>query len=482
MEANNLKDEYKTKFKSIKTANKSKKIALIVPYMGVSLILSFAFCLFYSLFIHRQFFNKSNYVEIISMFAVLAIMFVLLFVYEKYVTGQRGDKLKPHLISAVVSFVTLALSIFFIKTVSEFFVPLMFLFLACAALVNTRSAMFNLFVNAFALFFIILNSGIFNESTASYGVLFNTIAGTLTVFALKWNYKRINIIVLNILLGSVAAVLVYVYALLTNEFAESEALWLLVSVVSSVFLFICLLPLFDRMFDVTTDFRIAEYLTLKNPVLKYLREKAPGTYNHSLIVATLAESCAEAIGENPLLARAAAYYHDVGKTKAPEFFSENQFDGYNPHDELIPEVSASKIIAHTKNGVQMLKEKHFPEEIIKAAEEHHGTSPVNFFYNKAKNMTEGGRLSAGNYTYDNQKPSSKISALIMICDTVESAVRANQSSDIPELIKKLVDDKIALGQFSECDISLKDIDIIERTLLDTIPQVFHSRVRYGSSK
>ena len=186
------------------------------------------------------------------------------------------------------------------------------------------------------------------------------------------------------------------------------------------------------------------------------------------------------VRKNPLLARAAAYYHDIGKTKAPEFFSENQTDGYNPHDELIPEVSASKITAHTVDGVEILRANRFPEEIVRAAEEHHGNSPVSFFYNKAQNMTEGGGLGTVNYVYDNHRPSTKISAVIMICDTVESAVRSSPGDNLKGFIHKLIKDKLDLGQFSECDISMKDLERIEATILETIPKMFHSRIRYNT--
>ncbi|MDR1939612.1 MAG: HDIG domain-containing protein, partial [Clostridiales bacterium] len=171
------------------------------------------------------------------------------------------------------------------------------------------------------------------------------------------------------------------------------------------------------------------------------------------------------------------YYHDIGKIKAPEFFIENQFDGYNPHDELLPEVSAGKIRAHTSYGAQILREHGFPDEIIRAAEEHHGTSPIVFFFNKAKKMTEGG-LDAYDYTYENNKPSGKISAIIMICDAVESAVRAHSGEDIDALVPSLIKDKMDLGQFSECDLSMKDFAVIERTLIETMGQIYHARIKY----
>jgi putative nucleotidyltransferase with HDIG domain len=444
--------------------------------LGISSAVSLALTLLYGFAVRGGPVLKENTVGLVTIFFILTLIYILLFAYEKYFTMTVKDSIKPFIIQLSVSAATVAASLASMKYVSVFFVPLAFLFLLCAALANVRAAILNLFITAFALCFIVLNdNAVYDVNGAIYGIICNTFIGALMIFACGKNGKRVNILLYNILFGFIAAAFAFAAAFFYGF--RTDALWLFASVVASVVIFWFFLPILDKVFDVCTDFRIFEYTTHANPVLKELKEKAPGTYHHSIMVASLAEACAEAIGENPLLARAAAYYHDIGKIKAPEFFGENQFDGYNPHDELIPEVSASKIIAHTKNGVQILREKGFPEEIVRAAEEHHGTSPVNFFYYKAKSMTEGG-LESTDYVYDNDKPTTKISAILMICDTVESAVRADGGADAEGLIAKLIKDKIDLGQFSECDISLKDIEIIKKTLGESIPHIFHSRVRY----
>ncbi|MDR2046463.1 MAG: HDIG domain-containing protein [Clostridiales bacterium] len=467
-------------FGKSKTKDGSKKRPQFFIALPVTAGAALVPTLFYLFAVRVEFVDRENYAELIAMFLVLLLVYAVLFAYEKYFSMSLSGGIKPFAVALCISALTITASLTLMKYVSVFFVPTAFLFLLCASLTNVRTAMFNLFITAFAICFIVLNSrGVYEIDDGIYGVLCNTLGGALMIFAAGKNGKRLNILVYNLLFGFIAASFALIYAVVSYDYTVTDGLMQFVSISASVVLFWTLLPVFDRLFDVCTDFRIFEYINPKNPVLKELREKAPGTYYHSVAVAALAENCAEAIGENPMLARAAAYYHDVGKMKAPEFFIENQKNNYNPHDELIPEVSASKIIAHTKNGVQILKERRFPLEIVRAAEEHHGTSPVIFFYNKAKNMTEG-NLAALNYTYDNDKPTSKISAVIMICDTVESAVRANQSADAAALISNLTDEKIASGQFSDCDISLKDIEIIKNTLLKNIPYIYHSRVRYQS--
>ncbi|MBD5092639.1 MAG: HDIG domain-containing protein [Clostridiales bacterium] len=254
--------------------------------------------------------------------------------------------------------------------------------------------------------------------------------------------------------------------------------------VLSAMLFMPIVALFEGIFNIADDFRLSELCNLSNPLLKRLASEAPGTFNHSLVVGTIAEACASAIGENPNLARCAAYYHDIGKLKAPLYFSENQSD-YNPHDELIPEVSVSMITSHTLFGEILAKQNRLPSEIVGICRQHHGTAPVSYFFNKANNLQEEGTLAQDNYTYAGPKPQTKIAAIIMICDTVEAAIR----SFTPETregyfkrIEMLVDDKIRLRQFDECPITLGDIAIIKKTLMESLVGMHHGRIDYDKKK
>ena len=242
--------------------------------------------------------------------------------------------------------------------------------------------------------------------------------------------------------------------------------------------------IFEGIFNIADDFKLNELTALSHPLLKRLASEAPGTFNHSLVVGNLAEACAEAIGENPHLARCAAYYHDVGKLKAPVYFSENQ-STYNPHDELIPEVSVSMITSHTLFGEILAKQYRLPKEIIAICREHHGTTPVGYFYRKALSLTEEGELPTVDYTYSGPKPQSKVGAIIMIADTIEAACRSYMPDTKEEFvarINKLVDEKLALGQFDECPITIKDINTIKETIIDVLPSIHHSRVSYEKRK
>lgn len=263
-----------------------------------------------------------------------------------------------------------------------------------------------------------------------------------------------------------------------------NVLWSYGASVGAVLVFTPIVAILEGVFNIADDFRLNELTNLNQPLLKRLASEAPGTFNHSLVVGNLSEACAGAIGENPHMARAAAYYHDIGKLKAPVYFSENQ-TGYNPHDELIPEVSVSMITSHTVFGEILAKQYRLPPEIVAVCREHHGTSPVGYFYRKALNLTEEGDLSVSNYTYPGPKPQTKIAAIVMIADTVEAACRAympDTQEGFVERVNKLVDEKLQLGQFDECPITMKDLSVIKTTIIETLPQVQHGRVSYEKKK
>ena len=245
-----------------------------------------------------------------------------------------------------------------------------------------------------------------------------------------------------------------------------------------VMLMFVLVPLFEKIFNVSTVFRFSEIATSDSELMRRLFEKAPGTYNHAITVATYAEACAAAIGQNAMMARAAAYYHDIGKMKNPSYFAENQFNGVNPHDSMTPEASVNMIKYHTLNGLQIAKEYGLPKEVQTAIIEHHGTMPIKVFYLKAQKYTDG-TLSYDGYCYDGPKPSNKISAILMICDAAEAALRAHgDKSNAEKIVSDIVAERLAFEQFSDCDISLKELDIIKGTIVNTFAGIRHNRIAY----
>ena len=239
-----------------------------------------------------------------------------------------------------------------------------------------------------------------------------------------------------------------------------------------------LIPLFEVLFDYTTNLTYLNLSNLHHPLLRKLLLKAPGTYNHSVMVATLAEAAAEAIGANTVLAKCGAIYHDIGKIKRPEYFIENQH-GYNPHDFLDPRESAEIIKSHVTEGIKLGKKYKLPKKVIDCIAQHHGNSLIKYFYEKAKRM--GLQVNEKDFRYPGPKPQFREAGIIMLADVVEAATRAikddvdiNLKQFIHKLIQKVVDD----DQLSQSGLSLKDIRLIEKVFFKILSGVYHKRIKY----
>jgi putative nucleotidyltransferase with HDIG domain len=243
-----------------------------------------------------------------------------------------------------------------------------------------------------------------------------------------------------------------------------------------------LLPVFEHLFSVVTDIRLLELSNQNLPILRTLAMEAPGSYQHSLMLGHLAEAAAEAIGADALLARVSGYYHDIGKTKMPDYFIENQAKGFNRHDRLEPSMSALIIAAHVKEGVEMARKARLPEPIVTAIREHHGTKLIRYFYQKAvAKAAPGEEVAEVEYRYPGPKPSTRILGILMIADAVEAASRTlvePTPAKIRAMIRQIVDDCLRDGQFDACDLTMRDLSIIVETLERTVTTVFHHRIDY----
>lgn len=248
-------------------------------------------------------------------------------------------------------------------------------------------------------------------------------------------------------------------------------------------LLIIITPIFEYLFKYTTNITLFELSNLDNALLKELMLKAPGTYNHSILIGTLAETAARAIKVNPLLARVSAYYHDIGKIKKPEFFIENQMDGYNKHEELSPYMSVLVVLSHVKDGIELAKEHNLGQPIIDAIAQHHGTRLVAFFYAKALKLDPS--VKEENFRYLGPKPKTREVGLIMMADAVEAACRVLEEPSparIKNLVKKIIQDIFLDGQLDECELTLKDLNLIVESFTRTLLGIYHHRVDYPELK
>ena len=235
-----------------------------------------------------------------------------------------------------------------------------------------------------------------------------------------------------------------------------------------------------NLFDITTDLTLIELSDLNRPLLKRLSAAAPGTYHHSLMVATLAEASAEAVGANPLLARTASYYHDIGKLEKRDYFIENQLV-FNPHDTIPPEESAAILNSHVTEGLELAEKHRLPQVIKDAILQHHGTSLMQYFYHKA--AKRGDDVEESEYRYPGPLPVSKESGIIMLADSVEAAVRSMgqvSMEEISQKIKETIENRFEQGQLDHCELSLNDLQIVEESFISTFKAQHHQRINYPS--
>jgi len=257
--------------------------------------------------------------------------------------------------------------------------------------------------------------------------------------------------------------------------------WALLGGISSGALALLLLPLLKAGRAVGSTVTLRRFSDLDQPLLKRLFAEAPGTYQHSMNVAYLAQAAGDAVGANPLLLRIGAYFHDIGKIRRPEGYVENQLNGVNLHDTLDPYESIEIITGHVQQGLLICRDARLPRMVIDLVQQHHGTQTVDFFLEKAKKLKPEGSVSENEFRYPGPKPQSVEAALLMIADAVEAASRSLKSPSRPafdKLVRFIVVKRIADGQFGECVLDTRDIDAIVRSLVDALEASFHARIRY----
>ncbi|MEL3972863.1 HD family phosphohydrolase [Rossellomorea oryzaecorticis] len=426
------------------------------PIIGLALfivvIISSLYYLFYTLEVKEE--RKQNYLILTSIVFVISLLIMK-------ITGL----LKQLEINDIA-----------------FLFPAAFTGMILRILLNERIAMMMVFIIS-ACASIVFNerfSGSIDIEVAIY-TLFSGVAGILTLVSRN---QRTNVLRAGIYVAFVNILIIAFLVLLSDvSYTSTEYIYYLVfaliSGIGSSILTIGFLPFFETGFGILSSMRLVELSSPNQPLLKKLLTEAPGTYHHSVMVANLAESACEAIGANGLLARVGCYYHDVGKSKRPHFFIENQMHIENPHDRMTPETSKTIIINHASDGADMLRKYKLPKEIIDIAEQHHGTTLLKYFYYKAKE--QGKDVTEEEYRYPGPKPQTKETAIINIADSVEAAVRSKNSptqEEIKQLVASIVKDRLNDGQFNECDISIKELEKVKKSLCETLNGIYHPRIEY----
>jgi hypothetical protein len=244
-----------------------------------------------------------------------------------------------------------------------------------------------------------------------------------------------------------------------------------------------IIPLVENLFHYTTDIKLLELSSLNSPILRDLMVRAPGTYHHSILVGNLVEAAAEAINANPMLARVAAYYHDVGKVGKPQYFVENLGGGENRHDKLSPNMSALILISHVKEGAELAKEHRLGVPIFDIIRQSHGTGLITFFYEKAKKQAaaEGKVVDEREFRYPGPKPQTREAGLVMLADSVEAASRTLTDptpARIQGLVQKIINNIFIDGQLDECELTLKNLHEIAKSFNRVLAGIYHNRITY----
>lgn len=367
-------------------------------------------------------------------------------------------------------------SLGFHQSINMFAIPILFFIIIVNILIGSRSSLYLLLSTTLLIAYYAPNSYMY--------AFMQIAAGIVAIFSLTHLQRRGQLMV-SILLIFMTYSLVYVAFLLTQE-GEIRVTHLL----GFMWLFInCLLLtltypviyIFERIFGYTSEITLIELSNPNHPALRNLTKKAPGTFQHSLMVANLAEEAIYRIGGNPLLTRTGALYHDIGKMYDPIFFIENQTGGINPHDQCEFDVSAQHIINHVTKGVEMAKKYNLPEAIINFIRTHHGKSKVKYFYNSFKNKYPEREIDEALFTYAGPDPVSRECSVVMMADAVEAVSRtlANKTEEnITKLVNDIIDGQVQDGRFANADITFKDISIVKKVFIEMLTNIYHSRIAY----
>lgn len=409
---------------------------------------------------------------------MLGLIFVFLYIYRRDILEHLNQLVFLLLFITVI--VLLAHFIDSFPNLHIYIVPFVILPIVVRTFFDSRTAIFTLFVTTLLIGFYAPNNYEF--------ILLQVSAGTVAVFSLNKMHRRVHLVLAAIWVFLTYAVMYTALTLIhegTLQLSNLDMLkWFLFS---SIFILLVypLIYIFEKLFGFISDVTLIEISDSNQPLLRKLAEEAPGTFQHSMQIANLAEEVILRIGGNPFLVRAGALYHDIGKIARPNFFIENQAAGMNPHDRLDNLKSAEVIIDHVKNGVKMAQKHKLPAPIIEFIATHHGTTKANYFYFKYREEHPDAENQESHFIYPGPLPRSKEASVVMLVDGIEAASRSMKEKTHENLkaqIDRMIDQKITDRQLDESELTFSDIEIIKKTLLEKLINIYHVRIEYPEDK
>jgi len=416
-----------------------------------------------------------SWLKIAGLAMFLAMMFAFLLVYLKQ---EQKEIISDS--DAIMLLGVLFVSAVLVMQVSKlWFSPIATPLAAFTILTGLLLSRKLAFITAIVLCLII---GVLNDFSLEY--FFVHLAGSVMgIAALQGIRNRSDITRLGLkvsFVNAAAVLIIYFLRLWPITTMGLSLIWACVSGILSALIVLGALPFLETFFSKTTNIKLLELADFNQPLLKRLMLESPGTYHHSLIMASLAEQAAEAIGANSLLARVGAYYHDIGKLTNPDYFIENQQPNSNPHDPLAPAMSSLVVISHVKEGVALAQKYGVDRVIADCIEQHHGTSLIHYFYHRALEQQKE-LATEESFRYPGPKPQNKVTAILMIADAVEAASRSVDDPTpgrLKDTVEKVINNKFIDGQFAECSITLHDLSNIAESMAATLGGIYHARINY----
>ncbi len=421
--------------------------------------------------------RTANYGRMLGVSSVvlilLALIGVFLWQYEREIIEDEGLLALLGLIVIIVVFIIKVLSLIPWQG-TGYLMPIAFGAMLITLLLDSRLAI----LITVALAVIV---GLVTGGELKY-VAVALIGGVASILSLGKVTQRSDVTRVGFIVGAANFVTMMAFALINDDMflVKNSYLGLINGIISAIFT-IGFLPYLENLFGITSSIKLLELSNPNQPLLRRLLLEAPGTYHHSIIVGNLAEAAAEAVNADGLLARVGAAYHDVGKVRRPYFFVENQLGGDNPHDRISPSLSTLIITSHVKEGVELAKQYRLPAMLTDFIKQHHGSDLVKFFYHKALEADKDGSIDETDYRYPGPKPQTKETAIVMLADAVEAAVRAlprPTPGRIEGLVRKIIKSRLNDGQLDESDLTLRDLDKVADAFVQVLSGIYHNRIEY----
>jgi len=422
--------------------------------------------------------NRFDYSLAFGILIVLLLLAVLLVLYLNMYSKKTLNDIKELLLLVVIILLTLSVARAVFKY-TPLAIPIFIATMLISILLDMKIALIANLILTVAISFM---------TKGDLGFIYMAlISGSFSCFIVNKANQRNKLFMSGVLVAFLNVLIIVCLGIINDNDIKTiliNSFIVFLNGIISIVLTIGLLPFWESTFNIITPMKLMELSNPNQPLMKRLLMEAPGTYHHSLMVGNLAEVAAEAIGGDSLLARVGAYFHDVGKLKRPNFFKENQL-GDNPHDRMTANLSTLVITYHTNDGVELAEKYKIPQAVRDIIRQHHGTTLVAYFYHKALKSEKGDEIKEENFRYAGPKPATREAAVVMLADSVEAAVRSRSDkteAKIEGFIRKIIKDKLDDGQLDECDLTLKDLDIIAKSFMKVFSGFFHERQEYPQIK